>query len=266
MVVSENGGFSPQIIHFDRDFHYKSSILGYPYFWKHPYTWGNHGKWSNSTGAWGAEAKVWQEWTPGFQQRNLLCFAWSTLFIFMFILCWFFQGCKIEKRCLLLIIYLLQPELGAKNLGASIPIIFWFPVRRWTWFEAGDCQPVSIWFNKSEQLPSLELFEHSWTIFKQKFQTNPSDHIIRSRNRILHDWNFRTSFAWLITGICKWLVAVADVFINISYIVFVYICNYVYLYLRISAVNVGFNRSTPCEIFVLKQWQPLSFFLYSSMF
>ena len=64
---------------------------------------------------------------------------------------------------------------------------------------------------------------------------------------------FRTSFAWLITGICKWLVAVADVFINISYIVFVYICNYVYLYLRISAVNVGFNRSTPCEIFVLKQ-------------
>jgi len=26
--VSENGGFSPQIIHFNRDFHYKSSILG----------------------------------------------------------------------------------------------------------------------------------------------------------------------------------------------------------------------------------------------
>ena len=31
------GGFLewwyPQIIHFNRDFHYKSSILGYPYFW-----------------------------------------------------------------------------------------------------------------------------------------------------------------------------------------------------------------------------------------
>ena len=26
----------PQIIHFNRDFHYKPSILGYPYFWKHP--------------------------------------------------------------------------------------------------------------------------------------------------------------------------------------------------------------------------------------
>ena len=26
----------PQIIHFNRNFHYKSSILGYPYFWKHP--------------------------------------------------------------------------------------------------------------------------------------------------------------------------------------------------------------------------------------
>ena len=29
MGVSENGGFSPQIIQFNRDFHYKSSILGY---------------------------------------------------------------------------------------------------------------------------------------------------------------------------------------------------------------------------------------------
>ena len=27
----------PQIIHFKRVFHYKPSILGYPYFWKHPY-------------------------------------------------------------------------------------------------------------------------------------------------------------------------------------------------------------------------------------
>ena len=29
----------PQIIHFNRVFHYKPSILGYPYFWKHPF-WG----------------------------------------------------------------------------------------------------------------------------------------------------------------------------------------------------------------------------------
>ncbi len=28
----------PQIIHFNRIFHYKPSILGYPYSWKHPYT------------------------------------------------------------------------------------------------------------------------------------------------------------------------------------------------------------------------------------
>ena len=35
--VSENSGFSPQIIHFNKVFHYKPSILGYPYFWKHPY-------------------------------------------------------------------------------------------------------------------------------------------------------------------------------------------------------------------------------------
>ena len=33
--VSENSG-TPQIIHFERVFHYKPSILGYHYFWKHP--------------------------------------------------------------------------------------------------------------------------------------------------------------------------------------------------------------------------------------
>ena len=36
MGVSKNGGFSPQIIHFNKVFHYKPSILGYPFFWKHP--------------------------------------------------------------------------------------------------------------------------------------------------------------------------------------------------------------------------------------
>ena len=36
--VSKNSGFSPQIIHFNRAFHYKPSILGCsPYFWKHPF-------------------------------------------------------------------------------------------------------------------------------------------------------------------------------------------------------------------------------------
>ena len=29
----------PRIIHFNRVFHYKPSILGYPYFWKHPFSW-----------------------------------------------------------------------------------------------------------------------------------------------------------------------------------------------------------------------------------
>ena len=36
MGVSENSG-TPQIIHFNRVFHYKPSILGYHYFRKHPY-------------------------------------------------------------------------------------------------------------------------------------------------------------------------------------------------------------------------------------
>ncbi len=35
--VSKNRGKTPQIIHFNKMFHYKSSILGYHYFWKHPY-------------------------------------------------------------------------------------------------------------------------------------------------------------------------------------------------------------------------------------
>ena len=35
MGVSKNGG-TPRSSHLDRDFHYKPSILGYHYFWKHP--------------------------------------------------------------------------------------------------------------------------------------------------------------------------------------------------------------------------------------
>ena len=34
----------PQIIHFNRVFHYKPSILGYPYFWKQPYPNESHKK------------------------------------------------------------------------------------------------------------------------------------------------------------------------------------------------------------------------------
>ena len=37
MDVSENSGFPTKIIHFNRVFHDKLCILGYPYFWKHPY-------------------------------------------------------------------------------------------------------------------------------------------------------------------------------------------------------------------------------------
>ena len=37
--ISKNNGtpMYPQIIHFNRVFYYKPSILGYPYFWKHPF-------------------------------------------------------------------------------------------------------------------------------------------------------------------------------------------------------------------------------------
>jgi len=34
--ISLNGGFSPQTSILIGVFHYKPSILGYPYFWKHP--------------------------------------------------------------------------------------------------------------------------------------------------------------------------------------------------------------------------------------
>ena len=35
MDVSENGG-TPKSSYFNRVFRYKPSILGFPYFWKHP--------------------------------------------------------------------------------------------------------------------------------------------------------------------------------------------------------------------------------------
>ena len=48
--VSENRGFSPQIIHFNRVFHYKPSILGvFPLFLETPFSWGDV-RWSKRTG------------------------------------------------------------------------------------------------------------------------------------------------------------------------------------------------------------------------
>ena len=41
MGVSENRG-TPKSSHFNRVFHYKASILGYPYFWKHPHHFKKH--------------------------------------------------------------------------------------------------------------------------------------------------------------------------------------------------------------------------------
>jgi len=38
MDVSKNRGVPPKSSIFNRDFHDKPSILGYPYFWKHPET------------------------------------------------------------------------------------------------------------------------------------------------------------------------------------------------------------------------------------
>ena len=38
MDVSENNGTPKSSIFLMKVFHYKPSILGYPYFWKHPYT------------------------------------------------------------------------------------------------------------------------------------------------------------------------------------------------------------------------------------
>ena len=35
-------GGTPQIIHFNRVFQFKPSILGYPYFWKHPYVFSSY--------------------------------------------------------------------------------------------------------------------------------------------------------------------------------------------------------------------------------
>ncbi len=37
MGISKNRG-TPKSSIFNRVFHYKPSILGYPYFWKHPYS------------------------------------------------------------------------------------------------------------------------------------------------------------------------------------------------------------------------------------
>ena len=70
--VSKNSGFSPQIIHFNRVFHYKPSILGYHYFWKHPY--------SEATGGWFLTSHGWfRNKSQKFGGGWVFCFVRSLL-------------------------------------------------------------------------------------------------------------------------------------------------------------------------------------------
>ena len=76
--VSENRVY-PQIIHFNRVFHYKPSILGYPYFWKHPYV-----------------AFVWGLYNPSGPSTRTRIIYWhnpSTL-----IIAWFFLAKQVPHK------------------------------------------------------------------------------------------------------------------------------------------------------------------------
>ena len=72
--VSLNGGFSPQIIHFNRVFHYKPSILGYHHFRKPPYWVGKN--LSNSLGCKISYFWVYL-WTNGWNETMVI--LWLTL-------------------------------------------------------------------------------------------------------------------------------------------------------------------------------------------
>ena len=83
----------PQIIHFNRDFPYKPSILRYPYFWKHPHGpigWNKNIEeptWLNSPCGF-ATSKIWlQNWVTA---QN-----WKASFIFRLVLLLF--GAPSEK-------------------------------------------------------------------------------------------------------------------------------------------------------------------------
>ena len=100
--VSENRGY-PQIINFNRVFHYKPSILGYPYFWKHPYSliWANcynfpqtwifraHiGEWESRLNlVWGHEPKA--------HRGPLQVTTCQHLFFWWFTEAWIFLGVRI---------------------------------------------------------------------------------------------------------------------------------------------------------------------------
>ena len=57
----------PQIMNFNRVFHYKPSILGYPYFWKHPNIL--------QVLLWRRNLHSWTNKTGGFKQWGLVNFA-----------------------------------------------------------------------------------------------------------------------------------------------------------------------------------------------
>ena len=73
MDVSENGGFSPQIIHFNSVFHYfHHPFFGYPYFWKHP----NVGRFLYMTP---------ESWKPNSEFTVLkVLMLWNTICFFLF--------------------------------------------------------------------------------------------------------------------------------------------------------------------------------------
>ena len=62
----------PQIINFNRDFHYKSSILGYPYFWKHPYD-----IWKIFRQNWWNDPVWWSYFTKYHVKLLAVCFLWQ---------------------------------------------------------------------------------------------------------------------------------------------------------------------------------------------
>ncbi len=86
MGVSKNRGGPPtsSIFHFNRLFHYKPSILGYPYFWKHPYLliqdWDKKNqKDTKSTSIRSAELAEVVDVRLWLSQRNILVhFAWCS--------------------------------------------------------------------------------------------------------------------------------------------------------------------------------------------
>ena len=182
MDVSNNSG-TPEIIHFNRVFHYKPSILVYHYFWKHPY----HPQliWAARSGLVPAilcDLNLTYQWFTGWWFQIFFIFTptWGRFPFWLIFLGWVettnqFTSCRMWRMCRWKIVLF---RFLRFSLTALVSVTFWTGMG-WA------IQEREIWF----------LLTKHWNISKKKqIVTHTHTH---TRKKGHHLWSQRDFEWWL---------------------------------------------------------------------